>query len=135
MVVARQRESGAVVVWDQRHLIEAETLHQLGDQAAEPAQGQVGVPAHRPPVRAERKGGHDAPAVPRAPGNAAASGAPSRGHCAPQLPPAAQDALMDQHAGAAGLAVLNTGVGVLIHQGILRGGRQLWRAMAARRRT
>ena len=38
-------------------------------------------------------------------------------------------------AGAAGLAVLNTGAGVLIHQGILRGGRKLWRAMAARRRT
>ena len=38
-------------------------------------------------------------------------------------------------AGAAGLAVLNTGAGVLIHQGILRGGRKLSRAMAARRRT
>ena len=38
-------------------------------------------------------------------------------------------------AGAAGLAVLNTGAGVLIHQGILRDGRNLWRAMAARRRT
>jgi hypothetical protein len=38
-------------------------------------------------------------------------------------------------AGAAGLAVLNAGAGVLIHQGILRGGRNLWRATAARRRT
>ena len=38
-------------------------------------------------------------------------------------------------AGAAGLAVVNTGAGVLIHQGILRGGRRLWRAMAARRRS
>ena len=37
--------------------------------------------------------------------------------------------------GATGLAVLNTGAGVLIHQGILRGGRKLRRAMASRRRT
>ncbi len=38
-------------------------------------------------------------------------------------------------AGAAGVAVLNTGAGVLIHQGILRGGRKLRRALASRRRT
>jgi hypothetical protein len=38
-------------------------------------------------------------------------------------------------AGAAGLAVLNTGAGVLLHQGILRGGRKLRRAMASRRST
>ncbi len=37
--------------------------------------------------------------------------------------------------GATGLAVLNTGAGVLLHQGILRGGRKLRRALAARRRT
>jgi hypothetical protein len=37
--------------------------------------------------------------------------------------------------GVAGLAVLNAGAGVLLHQGILRGGRKLRRAMAARRRT
>ncbi len=38
-------------------------------------------------------------------------------------------------AGAAGLAVLNTGAGVLIYQGILRGGRKLRRARASRKRT
>ena len=38
-------------------------------------------------------------------------------------------------AGAAGLAVLNSGAGVLLHQGILRGGRKLRRAMASRRST
>jgi hypothetical protein len=38
-------------------------------------------------------------------------------------------------AGTAGLAALNAGAGVLIHQGILRDGRKLWRAIAARRRT
>jgi hypothetical protein len=38
-------------------------------------------------------------------------------------------------AGAAGLAVLNIGAGVLIHQAIRRGGRKLWGAMAPRRRT
>ena len=38
-------------------------------------------------------------------------------------------------AGAAGLAVLNSGAGVLIYQGILRGGRKLRRAMASRRST
>lgn len=38
-------------------------------------------------------------------------------------------------AGASGLAILNTGAGVLIHQGIQRGGRNLRRAMASRRRT
>jgi len=38
-------------------------------------------------------------------------------------------------AGATGLAVLNSGAGVLIHQGILRGGRKLRRAMASRRST
>jgi hypothetical protein len=37
--------------------------------------------------------------------------------------------------GAAGLAVLNTGAGVLFHQGLLRGGRKLRRALASRRRT
>jgi len=37
--------------------------------------------------------------------------------------------------GATGLAVLNTGAGVLLHQGIRRGGRKLRRALAARRRT
>ena len=37
--------------------------------------------------------------------------------------------------GAAGLAVLNTAVGVLLHQGIRHGGRKLRRAMAARRNT
>ena len=37
--------------------------------------------------------------------------------------------------GVSGLAVLNAGAGVLIYQGILRGGRKLWRALAARRRT
>lgn len=37
--------------------------------------------------------------------------------------------------GAAGLAVLNTGAGVLIHQGILRGSRKLRCAMALRRST
>ncbi len=36
--------------------------------------------------------------------------------------------------GASGLAVLNTGAGVLIHQGIWRAGRMLWRAMASRPR-
>jgi len=35
-------------------------------------------------------------------------------------------------AGVAGLAVLNAGAGVLVHQVILRGGRQLRRAMASR---
>lgn len=38
-------------------------------------------------------------------------------------------------AGATGLAVLNTGAGVLLHQGILRGGRKLRCAMASRRST
>jgi hypothetical protein len=38
-------------------------------------------------------------------------------------------------AGAAGLAVLNSGAGVLIYQGILRGGRKLRRARASRRST
>jgi hypothetical protein len=38
-------------------------------------------------------------------------------------------------ADAAGLAVLNSGPGVLLHQGILRGGRKLRRAMASRRST
>jgi hypothetical protein len=38
-------------------------------------------------------------------------------------------------AGAAGLAVLNTGAGVLLHQGIRRGGRKLRRALASRRST
>jgi hypothetical protein len=38
-------------------------------------------------------------------------------------------------AGTAGLAALNAGAGVLIHQGIPRDGRKLWRAIAARRRT
>ena len=38
-------------------------------------------------------------------------------------------------AGATGLAVLNSGAGVLIHQGILRGGRKLRRALASRRST
>ncbi len=37
--------------------------------------------------------------------------------------------------GVAGLAVLNAGAGVLLHQGILRGGRPLRRAMASRKRT
>ncbi len=37
--------------------------------------------------------------------------------------------------GATGVAVLNTGAGVLLHQGILRGGRKLRRALASRRRT
>jgi hypothetical protein len=38
-------------------------------------------------------------------------------------------------ADAAGLAGLNTGAGVLLHQGILRGGRKLQRARASRRST
>jgi hypothetical protein len=38
-------------------------------------------------------------------------------------------------AGVAGLAVLNAGAGVLLYQGILRGGRKLRRAAAARRNT
>jgi hypothetical protein len=38
-------------------------------------------------------------------------------------------------AGAAGLAVLNAGAGVLLYQGIRRGGRKLRRAVAARRNT
>jgi hypothetical protein len=38
-------------------------------------------------------------------------------------------------AGVAGLAVLNTGAGVLLHQGILRRGRKLRRAMASRKCT
>jgi hypothetical protein len=37
--------------------------------------------------------------------------------------------------GVAGLAALNAGVGVLLHQGILHGGRKLRRALAARRNT
>lgn len=37
--------------------------------------------------------------------------------------------------GAAGLAVLNAGAGVLIHQGLMRGGRTLRRVMASRGRT
>ncbi len=38
-------------------------------------------------------------------------------------------------AGAAGLAVLNTGAGVLLHQGIRHGGRKLRHAKTARRNT
>jgi hypothetical protein len=38
-------------------------------------------------------------------------------------------------AGAAGLAVLNSGAGVLLHQGIRRGGQKLRRALASRRST
>jgi hypothetical protein len=38
-------------------------------------------------------------------------------------------------AGAAGFAVLNTGAGVPLHQGIRHGGRKVRRALAARRNT
>jgi hypothetical protein len=54
-----------VVVLDQRHIIQAQALQHLAGKAAEPAQRQVSVASHRPPVRPQRQRGHDAAMVAR----------------------------------------------------------------------